>query len=222
MKYLLAVCLFCILAAGLYAVAMNTNFTAEQTVTTDTPARLQELSESGLKTALFAGGCFWCMESAFEGVNGVVESISGYSGGSTENPSYYEVAQDTTGHFETVLVFYDPELVSYNELLETFWRNIDPTDDGGQFADRGSSYKTAIFYADETERELAEASKDELAASGKFSAPIATQILNAGPFYPAEEEHQNYYLKRAAHYERYSKGSGRTGFIEQTWGPKEK
>jgi len=176
-----------------------------------------EGAPEGMAYATFAGGCFWCIEAPYEAIDGVQEVIAGYTGGELENPSYYDVVGGDTGHFEAVRILYDPAKVSYEELLDLFWRQIDPTDAGGQFADRGPQYMTAIFYNDETQRELAEQSKTDLDASGKFSKPVATQILPAKVFYPAEEYHQDYYEKNSFHYESYKRGSGRAGYLERTW-----
>jgi len=175
-------------------------------------------SPSETKIATFAGGCFWCMESAFEGVDGVSEVISGYTGGTKVNPTYQEVSSGTTGHVEAVQVYYDPNVVSYKELVDFFWKQIDPTDDGGQFADRGTQYMTAIFYADDKEKQIAEQSKKELEESGKFDKPIVTTIRPSSEFYKAEEYHQDYYKKNLLRYELYAEGSGRKGFIRKTWG----
>ncbi len=173
--------------------------------------------------ATFAGGCFWCMEPPFEALEGVVEVIAGYTGGHVPHPTYEQVCTGTTGHFEAVQVFYDPERVAYAQLLEVFWRNIDPTDPNGQFADRGPQYRTAIFYHDEFQKQCAEVSRARLEASGRFERPIATVILPAGPFYPAEAYHQDYYRKCPLAYRRYKEGSGRAAFIEKQWGrPPEK
>lgn len=169
------------------------------------------------KTAVFGGGCFWCLEPPFEQLGGVVEVTAGYSGGEEKEPTYEQVSSGRTSHIESVQVVYDPARISYKELLDTFWRYIDPTDPGGQFADRGDHYKTAIFYSDDEERSVAEQSKKELAESEIFDKPIATGILPAKPFYPAEEYHQDYYKKNAVHYQAYRVGSGRAGFLEQTW-----
>lgn len=168
--------------------------------------------------AVFAGGCFWCMQPPFDNTPGVTKTETGYSGGDVPNPTYEQVSRGNTGHLEAIRVTYDPALVSYATLLDVFWHNIDPTQGDGQFADRGPQYHTAIFVANETERRLAEASKAKLAASGKFDAPIVTQIRDAAPFYPAEEDHQAYYRKNPLHYELYKRGSGRAGFIERQWG----
>jgi len=174
-------------------------------------------SQAEIGTAIFAGGCFWCIESAFELMPGVMEAISGYTGGDVENPTYEEVSTGTTGHYEAVLVRYDPSQISYQELLEQFWRSINPTDESGQFFDRGSQYATAIFYQDDAQRVLAEASKQAVEASGVFDAPIATLVLPAQTFYAAEEYHQNYYEKYTAQYNAYKRASGREGFLEETW-----
>lgn len=170
-----------------------------------------------LETATFAGGCFWCMEAGFEEAEGVAEAVSGYTGGYTENPTYEEVSTGKTGHYEAVLVYYDPEKISYSELLDVFWRNVNPTDPGGQFADRGSQYKTAIFYHSEEQRRLAEESKKTLDESGRFQDPVVTEILPLGPFYRAEEYHQDYYRKQASRFQTYERLSGREGFIEENW-----
>lgn len=169
------------------------------------------------KKATFAGGCFWCMVSPFDDQPGVLQVFSGYTGGHTQNPTYKEVCSDTTGHLEAVEITYDPERIAYTDLLELFWRQIDPTDPGGQFADRGRSYQTAIFYHDEEQRLQAEESRRQLEASNRFAAPIATQILPAQDFWPAEEYHQDYYKKNPFHYKHYRKGSGREGFIQEYW-----
>ena len=174
-----------------------------------------------MKKAVFAGGCFWCMEPPFENTRGVLTVTAGYTGGRTEKPSYKEVCSGQTGHYEAVEVIYDPDQVSYEELLRVFWQQVDPTDPGGQFADRGSQYGTAIFYFDEEQRQLAEKSKKTLAQSGIFKKPVVTAILPAEPFYRAEEEHQDYYKKHSFYYNRYKKGSGRADFQEKTWRNKE-
>ncbi len=167
--------------------------------------------------ATFAGGCFWCMVSPFDEQPGIKEVISGYTGGHTENPTYEEVCSDTTGHVEAVQITFDPSVFPYKKLLDLFWQQIDPTDPGGQFGDRGSSYKTAIFYHNEEQRQQAEASKQALAESGRFQKPIVTEILPAAPFYRAEESHQHYYKKNPFHYNAYKEGSGRAQFIRENW-----
>lgn len=167
--------------------------------------------------ATFAGGCFWCMVEPFDEQPGIEQIISGYTGGHTENPTYEQVCSNTTGHVEAVQITYYPDIFPYERLLELFWQQIDPTDTGGQFNDRGESYQTAIFYHDELQKQQAEASKIALANSKKFNQPIATKILPATTFYPAEEKHQDYYKKHAFHYQLYKKGSGRADFIEKNW-----
>ena len=167
--------------------------------------------------AVFAGGCFWCTESDFEKIDGVIEAVSGYTGGEKKNPTYKQVAGGATRHAEAVKVIYDPEKISYAQLLEIFWRHVDPTDDGGQFVDRGYQYRSAIFYDNEDERRLAEESRDRLAASGRFDRPIVTEIVPLGPFYVAEDYHQDYYKNNPINYYRYRTGSGRDQFLTITW-----
>ena len=169
------------------------------------------------QTAVFAGGCFWCTESDFEKVDGVVEVIPGYTGGSSANPTYEQVSAGGSGHVEAVKVVYDPDRLTYAQLLQVFWRHVDPTDGGGQFVDRGSQYRSVIFYSTGEERNLAEASKQNLAASGRFGKPIATEILPLGEFYPAEEYHQDYYKKDPINYRDYRSGSGRDQFLKKAW-----
>jgi peptide methionine sulfoxide reductase msrA/msrB len=165
--------------------------------------------------ATFAGGCFWCVEAAFEPLDGVIEAVSGYTGGEKENPTYEEVSSGKTGHLEAVQVRYDPSRISYQQLLDEFWMNIDPTDTGGQFADSGSQYRTAIFYHDEEQRKAAEESRRGLAASGRYDKPIATEIRKYEAFYPAEDYHQGYYKKHPGHYGAYKKASGRGDYIRR-------
>ena len=167
--------------------------------------------------AIFGGGCFWCMEPPFAVLDGVVEVMAGYAGGEEANPTYEQVSSGRTSHYEAVRVKYDPARISYRQLLETFWRQIDPTDAGGQFADRGRHYRTAIFYSTPEQKEEAERSLMELQDSGIFNKPIVTAILPLRPFYPAEEYHQQYYLKNSGHYNSYKVGSGRAGFIATVW-----
>ncbi|HZK42907.1 MAG TPA: peptide-methionine (S)-S-oxide reductase MsrA [Syntrophomonadaceae bacterium] len=174
------------------------------------------------KLATFAGGCFWCMVEPFQDIDGVITVISGYTGGSSVNPTYEDVISGTTGHVEAVQVTYDSEVVDYAQLLEVFWRQIDPTDNGGQFGDRGPQYATAIFYHDEEQKQIAKKHKEELEKSGIFKHPIVTEILSAEKFYPAEDYHQDFHLKNAAHYKRYSNHSGRERFIAKNWLASEK
>ncbi|NLG18774.1 MAG: peptide-methionine (S)-S-oxide reductase MsrA [Fibrobacter sp.] len=167
--------------------------------------------------ATFAGGCFWCMQGPFDATEGVISTDVGYTGGTKENPSYEEVSTGKTGHAEAIEIIFDPEKVSYKELIEIFWQNIDPTTQNQQFADKGTQYRTAIFYHDQKQKELAEKSKIELQKSGMFDKPIVTEIVPASKFYSAEEYHQEYYLKNPEHYQRYKVGSGRSAFIERMW-----
>ena len=172
------------------------------------------------ETAIFGGGCFWCMEPPFEQLDGVSDVVAGYTGGSEEDAHYKLVSNGGTGHFEAVRVRYDPDKISYKELVETFWRQINPTDDGGQFADRGNHYRTAIFYTTDQQRRMAERSKEELDASKIFDSPVVTAILPAKPFYEAEEYHQDYYRKNVLRYSAYKEGSGRKAFIDKVWSEK--
>jgi methionine-S-sulfoxide reductase len=176
-----------------------------------------DMAESKNQKATFAGGCFWCMQGPFDALDGVVSTMVGYMGGIIENPCYEEVSTGTTGHAEVVEILYDPQKISYKELLEVFWRNIDPTTPNQQFADKGSQYRTAIFYHNEEQKKLAEQSKADLEKSGKFDKPIVTEIVKATSFYPAEDYHQNYYKKNPFHYEMYKQGSGRASFVERVW-----
>ena len=175
-----------------------------------------------LQRATFAGGCFWCTESDFEKVNGVVEVISGYTGGHKENPTYEEVSGGGTGHVEAIQVIYDPSKVSYRELLDCFWRHVDPTDPGGQFVDRGSQYRSAIFYHNDEQKRMAEESKEELQRSGIFHKPIVTEIVKFKKFYPAEDYHQDFYKTHMARYQSYRQFSGRDQFLSQVWGDMQK
>jgi peptide methionine sulfoxide reductase msrA/msrB len=168
-------------------------------------------------TATFAGGCFWCVESDFEKVPGVLKVVSGYTGGTGANPTYESYA--SKGYIEAVQVFYDPAKVTYTQLLDVLWGHIDPTDPGGQFADRGAGYRSAIFYHDEEQRRLAEKSKEELAKSGRFAKPIATEIIKFDKFYDAEDYHQDYYKKNPLRYKYYRSGSGRDQFLEMVRAP---
>ena len=168
-------------------------------------------------SAVFAGGCFWCTESDFEKVDGVVEVVSGYTGGHVENPSYSAVSGGGTGHIEAIKVIYDPSTISYEALLDVFWRHVDPTDPGGQFVDRGDQYRSAIFFANEKEKRLAEDSRKRLEQSDRFSKPVATLIIPLEIFYPAEDYHQDYYKKNPIRYKWYRSGSGRDAFLKKAW-----
>lgn len=171
----------------------------------------------GKGVATFAGGCFWCMEPPFEKLDGVISVTSGYTGGKEQHPKYKQVASGATGHTESVLVIYDPAKVTYDQLLETYWRSFDPTDAGGQFADRGPQYRPEIFYHSEEQKAAAQASKQKLAESGVFEKPIVVPMTPAAEFWPAEEYHQDYYKKDPTHYKRYRKGSGREAFLADHW-----
>jgi methionine-S-sulfoxide reductase len=175
------------------------------------------VAEERLETAIFAGGCFWCMESPFEKNSGVKEVISGYTGGLKDNPTYEEVSAGTTGHLEAIQIIYDPKKISYAQLLAIFWRQIDPTDPDGQFVDRGKQYRSAIFYKSKEEKALAEKSKQDLEKSKRFNLPIVTEIISATKFYPAEEYHQDYYKKNPVRYNYYRYGSGRDQFLKKVW-----
>ncbi len=168
-------------------------------------------------TATFAGGCFWCMESPFEKLDGVVDVVSGYAGGKKANPTYEEVSAGGTGHVEAVQVTYDPTRIKYDELLRVFWKQIDPTDEGGQFVDRGKQYRSVIYYHGEEQRRLAEKSKAELEKSGRFTKPVVTEILPFKNFYPAEEYHQDYHRNNPMRYRYYRSGSGRDQFLLKIW-----
>jgi len=201
---------------------MNTHITTITLlfITVFTILAISDLPQTGerLEEATFAGGCFWCIEAAFQELDGVKEAISGYTGGKKENPTYKEVSAGLTGHIEAVRVVYDPQKISYGELLNFFWRQFDPTDAGGSFVDRGTQYTSAIFYHNREQKLLAEASKQKIAASGVFNKAIVTPIRPAGKFYPAEEYHQDYYKTNSLHYKAYRAGSGRDQFIERVWG----
>jgi peptide-methionine (S)-S-oxide reductase len=177
-----------------------------------------EPAPEGAARATFAGGCFWCMEPPFDKIPGVVSTTSGYAGGSVVNPSYEQVSAGVSGHTEVVQVVFDPEKTSYERLLEVFWTNIDPFDGGGQFCDRGSQYRTAIFYADEAQKRAAQASKGAIEKSAKLPGSIVTEITPLDAFYPAEDYHQDYYKKNVRHYQRYRRGCGRDRRLQELWG----
>jgi peptide-methionine (S)-S-oxide reductase len=182
------------------------------------PAGATQPAADGLAEAVFAGGCFWCMEPPYDELDGVHETTSGYMGGHVKNPTYQQVTSGTTGHAEVVKVTYDPSVIGYDRLLEVFWRNIDPLTEDRQFCDRGSQYRSAIFYANDEQRALAEASKQALEASGRFKEPVVTEIVAAGPFYPAEDYHQNYYQKNPVRYKFYRYNCGRDQRLQKLWG----
>ena len=183
----------------------------------DRPATDTSKETTMTAKAIFAGGCFWCMEPPFEKLDGVQTVISGYIGGDKENPTYQEVAAGWTGHAEAVEITYDPARVTYERLLEVFWMNIDPTDSGGQFVDRGSQYRSAIFYLNDEQKQLAEASREKLDKSGRFGRKIVTEIVPATRFYPAESYHQDYYKESPVRYQFYRYNSGRDQFIRSYW-----
>ncbi|WP_193437376.1 peptide-methionine (S)-S-oxide reductase MsrA [Sporolactobacillus pectinivorans] len=171
-----------------------------------------------LETATFAGGCFWCMVKPFDTLPGIKKVVSGYAGGHVENPNYEQVKSGATGHMESIQITFNPAVFPYEKLLELYWTQVDPTDDEGQFFDRGSNYRTAIFYHSEQQKKLAEQSRSAIAESGRFRKPIVTRILPEAPFYPAEEEHQMFYKKHPDRYAEERTESGRDAFIEANWG----
>lgn len=179
------------------------------------------VSEQRFEKATFAGGCFWCMEPPFDKLDGVVSTVSGYTGGTERNPTYEQVSSGKTGHLEAIQVTFDPVRVSYAQLLDVFWKNVDPTQGNGQFVDIGPQYRTAIFYHNEEQRRMALDSRNRLQESRKFAKPIVTDIRPAMEFYQAEEYHQDYYLNNPIRYKYYRWGSGRDQFLEETWGKKE-
>ena len=174
-----------------------------------------------LETATFAGGCFWCMQPPFDKLDGVISTTVGYCGGREKNPTYKQVSSGSTGHAEAIKIAYDPARASYSELLDVFWRNINPIQKDGQFVDKGRQYRTAIFYHNDKQKELAEASRDKLENSEKFDEKIATEIVPVTPFYDAEEYHQDYYKKNSIRYKLYRFGSGRDQYRLKKWGKKE-
>ena len=183
-----------------------------------TGSRGQNSSPVETRTAILAGGCFWCIQPAFDKAKGVVKTVVGYCGGTEPNPTYQLVSSEKTSYRESIEITYDPAKISYEQLLDIYWRQIDPTQADGQFTDIGPSYRAAIFYGNEQEKKIAEASKEKLARSGKFRKPIVTEILPAMKFYPAELYHQKYYQQNPEHFEAFEKGSGRVHFEKKTWG----
>jgi peptide methionine sulfoxide reductase msrA/msrB len=188
------------------------NFSHKKTET----VHIQMASENE-EIAILAGGCFWCMEHPFEDLPGVHQVLSGFTGGKKKNPTYNEVARGKTKHVEAVKIYFDPQKISYNDLLEIFWRNINPTDNGGQFVDRGAQYRTGIFYTSEKQNKIAEKSKNKLIKSGRFIKPIVTPVIKASPFYRAEEYHQDFFKKSYIRYKVYRAGSGRDEYINRIW-----
>jgi methionine-S-sulfoxide reductase len=183
-----------------------------------TGSRGQNSSPVETRTAIFAGGCFWCIQPAFDKAKGVVKTVVGYCGGTEPNPTYQLVSSEKTSYRESIEITYDPAKISYEQLLDIYWRQIDPTQADGQFTDIGPSYRAAIFYGNEQEKKIAEASKETLARSGKFNKRIVTEILPAMKFYPAEAYHQKYYQQNPEHLEAFEEGSGRVSFQKKTWG----
>ncbi len=177
-----------------------------------------QAQDAGYETATFAGGCFWCIQPPFDELDGVVKTTVGYTGGKEKDPTYKDVSYGKTGHTESIEIIYDPKKVTYEELLEVFWMNIDPTDSGGQFVDRGKQYRPAIFYHGEAQKKAAEESKAKLDKSGRFDNPVVVEIVEAAAFYPAEDYHQKFYQKSPVRYKSYKSGSGRDQFIEKYWG----
>ena len=177
----------------------------------------QNSSPVETRTAIFAGGCFWCIQPAFDKAKGVIKTIVGYCGGTEPNPTYEVVSSEKTGYRESIEITYDPAKISYDQLLDIYWRQIDPTQADGQFTDIGPSYRAAIFYGNDDEKRIAEASKEKLARAGKFSKPIVTEILPAMKFYPAEAYHQKYYQQNPEHFEAFEEGSGRVSFKKKAW-----
>jgi peptide methionine sulfoxide reductase msrA/msrB len=201
----------------LYAVLAVVPLLAALTVSMAEDKTQSDTNLNGLEVATFAGGCFWCTESDFEKLNGVKEAISGYTGGHVDNPTYKQVSHGGTGHIESVQVFYDPKVVSYSQLLDYFWRHVNPTDNGGQFVDRGDSYRSGIFYHNEQQRIEAERSKAELDKSGQFNKPIVTELFKFTKFWNAEGHHQDYHKKNPIRYKFYRYNSGRDQFLESAW-----
>jgi methionine-S-sulfoxide reductase len=181
-------------------------------------SRGQDSSAATIKTAIFAGGCFWCIQPAFDKAPGVVKTVVGYSGGTEPNPTYELVTSENTNYRESIEITYDPAKISYEQLLDIYWRQINPTQVDGQFTDIGPSYRAAIFYGNDQEKKVAETSKEKLAHSGKFNKPIVTEVLPAMRFYPAEAYHQKYYQQNPEHFEAFEHGSGRVSFKKKSWG----
>jgi len=205
-----------ILTATFLIIAMAGSAVAQTAAGQQQVQKTKPENTAQLETALFAGGCFWCMEKPFEELDGVISVVSGYAGGTTRNPTYQDYSG--AGHIEVVQIRFDPARISYEKLLDVYWRQVDPTDAGGQFVDRGHAYTTGIFYYNEQQRQLAQDSRKALAQSGRYSKPVITPIEHAPTFYPAEEYHQDYYKKNPVRYWYYRSRSGRDQFLEQVWG----
>ena len=210
-----------IVVIGVYSITLAVDMTSSICkigAKDDAISRKKPRDLSDLSVATFAGGCFWCVEAAFEAAPGVREAISGFSGGKLENPTYKQVSYGLTKHTEAVQVYYDPKIITYEGLLQVLWRTADATDSKGQFSDRGSHYRPAIFYHDEKQKRAATRARDKLAESGRFEKPITIEIVPFKAFYKAEGYHQDYYLKKPCRYQLYTVGSGRAGFQEEVWG----
>ena len=184
---------------------------------TITTSHGQHSSPAETRTAVLAGGCFWCIQPAFDKAKGVIKTVVGYCGGTEPNPTYELVSSEKTGYRESIQITYDPAKISYDQLLDIYWRQIDPTQTDGQFTDIGASYRAAIFYGNDDEKKIAETSKEKLARSGKFKKPIVTEILPEMKFYPAEANHQKYYQQNPEHFEAFEEGSGRVSFKKKNW-----
>ncbi|MPZ42636.1 MAG: peptide-methionine (S)-S-oxide reductase MsrA [Betaproteobacteria bacterium] len=210
-------CLLLVIAAAT-VLSGSAYFSKAASAQTKSAEGLQTKPASGLETAIFAGGCFWCMEPPYDALPGVVSTTSGYIGGHTKNPTYQQVSAGTTGHTEAVQIVFDPSKVSYQKLLEVFWRNIDPTTPNAQFCDHGSQYRSGIFYLNEEQHRLAVASRSQIERTKPFREPIVTEITRATTFYSAEDYHQDYYKKNPLRYKFYRSGCGRDNRLEQLWG----
>ncbi|WP_219837214.1 peptide-methionine (S)-S-oxide reductase MsrA [Paenibacillus sp. R14(2021)] len=212
--YAVSIALIAIIGYFVYGTLNKSRVAEAQDVLTT----INENANTSTDTAIFAGGCFWHMEEAFQELNGVLSVYTGYTGGQKENPTYAEVGSETTGHLESVEVHYNPDVISYDELLQVFWRNVDPTDKEGQFGDRGNEYQSAVFYTSDEQQKSVEASVKELEASKRFNKPIVTRIDAATTFYKAENEHQDYYINHSLSYKMSEMFSGRDGFLDKVWG----
>jgi peptide methionine sulfoxide reductase msrA/msrB len=205
------------LIASLFLACTGSSTPSEFKNTSEDSENPKEIFSASQEVATFAGGCFWCVEAPFEGLDGVISVVSGYSGGKEKNPTYGEVAGGKTSHRESVQITFDPEVISYAELVDIFWQTYDPTDVGGSFFDRGTQYESAIFFHNDQQKKVAEESKKRLDQSKRFSKPIATPIIKFTNFYPAEDYHQDYYKKSPQDYYAYRRGSGRDAFIQKHW-----
>jgi methionine-S-sulfoxide reductase len=197
---------------------MKSMFVSVLSLSTALLAATQYSFPAETKTAVFAGGCFWCIQPAFDKAPGVIKTVVGYCGGSEPNPTYNLVTSEKTNYRESIEITYDPAKISYDQLLDIYWRQIDPTQADGQFTDIGPSYRAAIFYANADEKKIAETSKQKLTSSGKFKKPVVTEILRAMKFWPAEDYHQKYYRQNPEHFEAFEEGSGRVSFKKDKWG----